>query len=206
MEINFKHPKTFRVEVLEGNKNHLLYALHGYGQLSKFFIRKFDPLIDDYTIVAPEGMHRFYRNGTSGRVGASWMTKEMRETDISDNIEWLSALDTSFEEKNKGAKKTILGFSQGGATAIRWAKYGGLEIEQLIIWGTDFPPEEIGIGEIPVKEKVFVVGENDPYFPEDRRKKLVEIYTNEGFEIVTYNGEHDIDLDVFKTILSSTKD
>lgn len=202
VEITFKYPKTYRIEVLDGNNQHLLYVLHGYGQLSKFFIRKFDHFVDDFTVIAPEGMHRFYRNGTNGRVGASWMTKEMRETDIADNINWLTALDSSLEEKYNGAKKTILGFSQGGATAIRWAKYGGIEIDRLIIWGTDFPPEEIGNGEISVKNKVFVIGENDPYFPEERRNKLSDIYANEGFRIITYKGDHDIDQTILNELLS----
>ena len=88
--------KTFRYfthgDPLKANQ--IVYVLHGYGQLAEFFIRKFQHLSDDYFIVAPEGMHRFYLSGSSGRVGASWMTKEERETDIQDNLNWLNALDT----------------------------------------------------------------------------------------------------------------
>ena len=49
---------------------------HGYGQLAKFFIRKFKILQKESVyIVAPQGFHKFYLKGFSGRVGASWMTK-----------------------------------------------------------------------------------------------------------------------------------
>ena len=84
MEFQFTHPKTFRYHILnEGtNAKKVLYVLHGYGQLAEFFVRKFRELGDEYLIVAPEGMHRFYLQGSSGRVGASWMTKEDREQDI----------------------------------------------------------------------------------------------------------------------------
>src|SRR5690554_3872961 len=37
-------------------------------------------------------MHRFYRKGTQGRVGASWMTKEARLDDIEDNHKYLDKL------------------------------------------------------------------------------------------------------------------
>jgi hypothetical protein len=57
---------------------YLLIALHGYGQLSSYFGKKFEDLPNEFFIVIPEGMHRFYLDGTSGRVGASWMTKEAR--------------------------------------------------------------------------------------------------------------------------------
>lgn len=203
LEILFKHSKTFRAEFIKGDTDHVIYALHGYGQLSKYFIRKFDELANQYSIIAPEGMHRFYRNGTSGRVGASWMTKEMRETDIADNMEWLSSLYLSVEEKNKYSKKTLLGFSQGGSTAIRLAKYGDIQLDHLIVWGSDYPPEEIENGTISVKRKIFVVGLNDPYFPEDRRIELSQIYAKEGFEIITYEGGHDIDTNILKDILTA---
>ena len=51
---------------------HLLVVVHGYAQLPEFFIRKFAFLEErGVYIVAPEGLHRFYCQGTSGRVGAS---------------------------------------------------------------------------------------------------------------------------------------
>ena len=42
-----------------------------------------------YTIIAPQGLHKFYLEGTSGRVGASWMTKENREDDIKNYLVYL---------------------------------------------------------------------------------------------------------------------
>ncbi|MDO7610183.1 MAG: hypothetical protein MUQ68_04950, partial [Crocinitomicaceae bacterium] len=93
MDHSFSHSKTYRYFTL-GDKNkskRLLIVLHGYGQLAKFFLRKFSMCSDSSFVVAPEGPHRFYRKGYSGRVGASWMTKEARDHDIKDNIIWLNA-------------------------------------------------------------------------------------------------------------------
>ena len=65
----------------------VLIALHGYGQLPEFFMRRLQPLADaGWAIVAPEGLHRYYLEGAHGRVGASWMTKEAREDDIVDYV------------------------------------------------------------------------------------------------------------------------
>jgi hypothetical protein len=76
--------RTYRYAV-SGNPTakNLLYVLHGYGHLAPYFIRKFNSLEDSF-IVAPEGMYRFYLYGSSGRVGACWMTKEERLDDALD--------------------------------------------------------------------------------------------------------------------------
>lgn len=200
MEYLFQHPKTFRAEIIQSSSKKVLFALHGYGQLSKFFIRRFDQLQDEFTIVAPEGMHRFYRNGTSGRVGASWMTKEMRLTDIDDNVSWLSALRNQVEQSNESEYSALLGFSQGGSTAIRWAKRSQQPFSKVIIWGADFPPEEIGQGRINAGELIYVIGTKDEFFDDERRISTIETFINEGFTIVEYSGGHDIDTDTLRLL------
>ena len=141
MENSFSFSKTFRYETQNEDKHptKIIYVLHGYGQLAKFFIRKFNALADDYLIVAPEGMHRFYLNGSSGKVGASWMTKEAREIDIKDNIDWLNALDKKISSKHQINERILLGFSQGGATAIRWKMNSQLVFDKTIIWASISP-------------------------------------------------------------------
>ena len=90
----------------------LLYVLHGYGQLASYFIKSFDKISDSYFVVAPEGMHRFYLKGTSGRVGASWMTKEAREIDIDENTKNLALLNQQiFRKKNIQKKNNTRIFS-----------------------------------------------------------------------------------------------
>ena len=63
---------------------HLLFVLHGYGQLASKMIYKFDQLDANYLVVAPEGFSRFYWNEKRGIVGASWMTKLDRLEEIED--------------------------------------------------------------------------------------------------------------------------
>ncbi len=73
-------PKTaryFQNGELNQSTSEVWIVCHGYGQLANFFLRKFDLLNSNTTcIIAPEGLHRYYLEGSAGRVGASWMTKE----------------------------------------------------------------------------------------------------------------------------------
>ena len=195
MEVEIKHYKTFRYEVYNASPDvtTVLYVLHGYGQLAKYFIRKFKELPENIMIVAPEGMHRFYLNGTSGKVGASWMTKEARETDISDSIDWLDHLHEQIKGQYTIKKQLLLGFSQGGATAARWETLGNVKFDGLILWACVFPPD------IEIKSSLksnipsyFAIGSNDVYYSADNQRKLIDYYEDLGYNITTYVGKHDI--------------
>ncbi len=100
--------------VTHGNPNTakiIVFALHGYGQLAEFFVRKFNVLNEtDYFIVAPEGLHRFYLKGASGRVGASWMTKQERQSDINDYINYLDDVWLKINSEYNFEKKYYLVF------------------------------------------------------------------------------------------------
>lgn len=68
-------------------------CLHGYGQLGKFFIQRFeflDPAL--HFVVVPEGLNRFYFEGVNEKPVASWMTKEDRLDEIADYVLYLEAL------------------------------------------------------------------------------------------------------------------
>lgn len=205
MEFTFQHSRTYRAEIRESKTENraVLYALHGYGQLVNFFMRKLQDLPENLLIVAPEGMHRFYLNGTGGRVGASWMTKEAREMDIADNIAWLDALDAQISAKFPIEKRYVLGFSQGGATALRWAVQGQIHVDELLIWASDFPPDLMETSAMGLPTQChFILGDKDPFFLEDRQNELCALFQSKGFQIHRFEGEHDIDLKVLKGLIS----
>ncbi len=207
MEHKLSCTKTFRY-FTHGNPQiatKLLYVLHGYGQLASYFIQKFQDLGDDFFIVAPEGMHRFYLEGTSGRVGASWMTKESRETDIHDTMNWLNELELSLASDYEFEKKIILGFSQGGATAARWHQLGNQKANHVIYWASVFPPdlpmETETIGE-ETKSHHFVIGKNDRYFQNEQQYQIVDFYTKKNYLVHQFDGGHAIDEEILKSILN----
>lgn len=184
-------------------KKHIVLALHGYGQLAQYFYRKFQTFENDYGLVIPEGPHRFYLEGSSGRAGASWMTKEWREQDISDNTAFLINLTTKIKEELPNAKIHLIGFSQGGATAARLYQAAPSLFSQLILWASVFPPD-IEKKEFPKSAKLdFAVGENDPYFTVDQLNEVLEAYQQLGFETHVFNGKHDINQETLGVILKS---
>lgn len=199
-------PKTFRyfTQGDPSQANTLIYVLHGYGQLAEFFIRKFQFLGEHHFIVAPEGMHRFYLNGSSGRVGASWMTKEERETDISDNIRFLDNLHAEITANGTFDRIMILGFSQGGATAARWHFKGKIKADHLLIWASVFPPDLLMEQEFEGRlssKNVFFIGEDDEYYSAEQQIEQLQFYRSKGFESIHYKGKHDISPEILSGYL-----
>src|SRR5712691_10353388 len=89
--------RYFTLGPTHGFPRELWIVCHGYGQLANRFLSHFSPL-DDGTrlVVAPEGLSRFYvdplserRTQSVPRIGASWMTKEARQSEIDDYIAYL---------------------------------------------------------------------------------------------------------------------
>ena len=126
------------------------FVLHGYGQLAGQFIRFFSDLAsDDQLVVAPEAMNRFYLTGVvkiparERPVGATWMTREDRESEIADYVEYLDALydEVAADHVAHGARVHVLGFSQAVATATRWIEHGRSTVHRFIAWGGVLPPE-----------------------------------------------------------------
>ncbi len=184
------------------NSEKIIYVLHGYGQLAEYFIKNFEPLVDlGFYIIAPEGTQRFYLNGTSGRVGASWMTKELREIDIEENNNYLESLHLEISKINSYKSIHLLGFSQGGATASRWKFTSKINFSHFILWACVFPDDvKIDFEEKTEfkSKKTFVVGQKDEYFNSENLLKVTDFYKKNNFEVFLFDGGHKIDL---KTLL-----
>lgn len=210
MERKIKVEKTFRYYTF-GNPDkaqHIWFVLHGYGQLAYYFLRKFNVLDPEkHFIVAPEGMHRFYLKGTSGRVGASWMTKEARLDDIEDNHRYLDTLSQELLAEHSFDKRTILGFSQGGATASRWHQRNTIKADNFVLWACVFPPDLEAAYDDPVfksSNNHFAIGSKDEYF-EGRLDEVIETYERKIPEIKTwlFEGPHNIDSETLRKLADS---
>src|SRR6187399_859990 len=75
------------------NTKDIWIFLHGHRTLAGNFISEFKELADSGSFLyAPEGLMRVYLKGDFGDVGASWMTKEDRDSDIKDYVNYLDRL------------------------------------------------------------------------------------------------------------------
>jgi len=192
---------------------------HGYGQLAKFFLKKFEFLTEHGVfLVAPEGLSLFYLSEltASGRpdnkVGATWMTRENRLMDIENYINYLnSVFEKELNELSGRVPVTVFGFSQGCATACRWAVEGQLRFERLILWAGLFPPDmdfDKGHRVLSSKKTYMVVGKQDPYLNEARMKEFDELAGKLDIvpEKILFEGKHELNEEVLKRFATNYTD
>ena len=182
---------------LSHNYKHVCFVLHGYGQLVPYFIRHFEDLeMRDVLFIAPEGLHRFYLNGSKGRVGTSWMTKEDRLNDIADYCRYLDQLYEHFGEQIAAAKSVgLFAFSQGVATACRWLTSSDHKFDYLVNYAGAFPPDlnhESAIGKMRNIPVHMLVGDADEYISLEKFAEHVAQLEALGFEVEReiFEGEH----------------
>lgn len=186
---------------ITGKTESIWFVCHGYGQLAKFFIQNFKCLQDEKTvIIAPEALSRFYINGFSGRVGASWMTKVERLSEIDDYTAYFSQLyKTTTAGLDIGSiNLTVLGFSQGTTTASRWIAREKPEVTRLILWAGSLPVEidsKKAFEPFSNMELVLVYGLDDEVVKPSKVKKVKVFLENNGvqLDIRTFKGGHKLD-------------
>lgn len=175
-------------------------CFHGYGQLAKYFIQKFEFLDKaKHCVIVPEGLNRFYFEGANERPLANWMTREDRLDEIADYVEYIEALRKKLSwDKNPDIKVIYLGFSQGVTTLLRWMTNLHPRADYLLMWAGSVPddilpdPHRDFFNSIPAH---FFVGDRDPYIKEERKNVLIELMDQIGMkaEIHSFQGEHKAD-------------
>ncbi|MFT5647005.1 MAG: putative esterase [Aureispira sp.] len=182
-------------------------VLHGYGQLASQIIHKFRDLEADSFILAPEGFSRFYWNERKGIVGASWMTKADRLSEIEDYCNYIEHLYYQYKNQlSEDVEINILGFSQGGATAVRWIERNRPKFNNLILWGAAFPTD---LSYLPMKDylqnkKLYVVYGKDDEYLKAENIKMHDMFTQQQeleFEMIWFEGRHVIDRTVLHDLV-----
>jgi len=176
------------------------FVCHGYGELANYFIKKFEILKNEKTlIVAPEALNKFYRQGMSGKVGASWMTTEERESEIADYINYLSLVysEVLATIKNKEVKINVLGFSQGTATVCRWITTTKQQVDNLILWGGFFPRDlnyDTNRELLDDLNTFIVMGEQDEFYTKEMVEELLKVLVDKKIKhrFVYFKGKHEI--------------
>jgi predicted esterase len=121
----------------------LLAGFHGYAEDASVQLERMRtiPGSNRCLMVAVQGLHRFYRQSNRAVI-ASWMTSQDRELMIADNIAYVSAVVEAVSREWKLSGRIVLvGFSQGVATAFRFACGGASQVNGVVALGGDVPPE-----------------------------------------------------------------
>ncbi len=212
----FVTPRTARIALLGPESaavRELWIVLHGYGELAATFLENFR-VIDDGTrlIVAAEALSRHYwgriedRIGKEVPIGASWMTKEAREHEIRDYLDYLDGLHAHLVARLGVAPPlTVLGFSQGGATSARWVASGTVPVARHIMWGSAMPPDvdiESPDGAMRRAEQIVVVGSRDQFATPKVVARENGRLDAAGFpyRFVSFEGGHRLDDDTLRQL------
>jgi predicted esterase len=202
-EFNFRG-RYFKIGEINESTKAVWFVLHGYGQLAKYFSAKFRILEDlGVCVIAPEGLSNYYledaqsrsRSGST-RVGASWMTRENRLLDIENYITYLNSIFKK-EINTRTIPVTILGFSQGAATASRWALTNAIHFNRLILWAGIFPTDmdfEKGREVFKTKDVKIVYGNQDEFLNDSRFAEMKTL--SDKLEIashtIVFEGKHEL--------------
>ena len=192
----------------------LWIVCHGYGQLAGRFIRHFRPIAHpDRLIVAPEALSRFYLDNAlphsaDARIGATWMTREDRDSEMADYVEYLDAIAALFVPGPGATQRPRLvafGFSQGVATVMRWLALGQARADRLIAWSGSLPHDldlaaaGSRFGSEPV---TYACGDRDEFFSTTRIAQQTGALAAAGipYRFVPFPGAHAIDGDTLARV------
>jgi len=201
-------PRTARCVVVgrPADASSLWYALHGYGQLAESFSRACLPLAGEgRALVVPEALSRFYTKAGAGPVGASWMTRDARESEIRDYVGYLDAVHARMSGAGPARPVNVLGFSQGAATACRWAVLGAVRPRRLVLWGGGVPPDlsaDVAADRLRGVDLVLVNGHTDSLLAEGSVGRDLERLAGYGLTVtqIWFDGGHRLDETVLRDL------
>lgn len=205
VEHNIQVEKTGRYysnKSISEKVENLWFVIHGYAQLAKNFINEFNFLSDSNTlIIAPEGLSRFYFRD---KIGASWMTKEDRENEINDYLNYLDKVLKTADLTT--AKINLLGFSQGVHTAVRFFLNNDFYFNNLLLCSSDFPKD---VDFVKLKQKLekskmfYIFGNEDKSISWKSFKESISLLEDNdmNFEIINFHGGHIINEQSLKRFL-----
>jgi predicted esterase len=192
----------------------LWVVCHGYGQLAAPFLSSFMSIAaPSRLVVAPEALSRFYLDRASGasdpppRVGATWMTREDRDSEIGDHVTYLDDLHDTVrgqlgtlgsEADSDHVRLHVLGFSQGVATAGRWMAYGRTRANALTLWAGSFPAD-VDLASLAARldgsSVTLVVGARDELASWANADAQLQRFEDAGIaaRLVTFDGGHRLD-------------
>ena len=169
----------------------ILVGFHGYTENAEKHLADLEtiPGNADWALVAVDALHAFYasRSGT-GRVARGWMTRDLREEAIEDNVRYvrdiLNAVRPRFGWRLPVA---LLGYSQGASMAWRTALLAGHEIAAAIALAGDVPPESALLPpSSPFPRRALLVrGESDEWYGAEKLEDDRALLSARCVEVVT---------------------
>lgn len=169
----------------------VLVGFHGYMENAATQMKRLEeiPGASAWTLVAIQGLHRFYR-GRTDEVVASWMTREDRDEAIADNLAYVAAA-LDVVPHDDATRIVYAGFSQGAAMAFRAAVRG--RAAGVIAVGGDVPPELLTDASAVFPPVLLLRGARDEWYTQAKFDADVAALTARGVPVHPggYDGPHE---------------
>lgn len=190
---------------LTDKTRHIWLACHGYGQLAKYFMRRFDVLNpEENYVIVPQGLSLFYLDQSYQKVGASWLTREHRQTGLHNMHAYLNAVFAAETQHVNWQRVSLslFGFSQGTSAVVRWALVNKIPFRRLFFWAGTFPPEITHqdveyLNTDQIEVSVFI-GSEDEFFDaavfESQVRRIRQFFPQ--LRVVPFEGGHEVSREV----------
>jgi predicted esterase len=180
----------------------VLVGFHGYAEAAETQLERMRAIdgTEGWLLISIEGLNRFYQR-RSNDVTAGWMTKQLREFAISDNIRYVAAvIDVVCRDWPTTSPMVFAGFSQGVAMAFRAAATATRPVGGVIAAGGDVPPE-IGPSALArIRRALLCHGRNDLWYTadifENDQRRLRDAAVD--VQMVDFDGGHEWTADVLR--------
>lgn len=212
--------RYYQIGTLSNLVRDVWIVCHGFSQLAADFAVPFQGLeADSRLILVPEGLSRFYldtRPGHTGasKVGALWMTREDRDAEIADIVNYM---DTLYERilgqlvthgvTRDRIRVHALGFSQGGPAVSRWAARGSAVVDHLVPWAHAIP-QDVNVRALgerrPDLHIDMVYGTRDQFIAEDaiEEQRAILEASDVPFLIRAFKGGHALNLAMLRELMA----
>lgn len=221
---HLKVPRSARYAILgspTADLSEVWFVCHGHGQLAARFLSRFLPLErEDRLFIAPEALSRYYLSPTTAGphppgtpVGASWMTTEDRESEMSDYVEYLDLLhDEIFSiVARRNVRVWAIGFSQGAATVARWVMRGKVEPDRVVLCSGMLPGEldSQAAQRLVLRSPLTLTFGDTDEFASPERVSSEEAKLNQlgiRYEIIRFKGGHTITPELLTQLTEGSTD
>lgn len=175
----------------------LLVGFHGYRENATRHLAELEqiPGAEHWALLAVDALHAFYA-GSTGEVLRGWMTRELREEAIEDNLAYVRRiLDVVRPEVGWTVPLAFLGFSQGASMAWRaalLAGHGGAPAPKVVALAGDIPPE-LARHEGPFPDSVLLAhGDQDEWYDQKKLSADCQLLQAKGIhpQTLTFQGGH----------------
>ena len=191
---------------LSNKTKNVIFACHGMGYLSRYFLKYFKGLnSDDNYVIIPQAQSKYYVAPKMKYVGASWLTKENTVKEIENVINYFDNVLNN--EKVKNLNFIFLGYSQGVSVAMRYLAKRKIIVSKLILMSGGIPKELTAKDFKFLKNKstiYYVFGNKDEYingdFLNSEKNKIKNIFSDVNY--IEFDGKHEFKKEIIESIIN----